>query len=244
MVMASEYLLKLAREQELPEKKRELTPKEKRQNWWHYHKGYVLAGVAVALFMAAVIRDVFFDRAPEPDYKVACIGSSYLPQDTVTALETALAELGEDLNQDGQVLVKVSEYPLFADESNYQTLMAAQVQLSADMDENGSFIFLLEDPAAFQEQFGLLAYPDGTVPAEGEDVSRGLYCRWSDCPVLAGLELGEYAQYYSDGTVTGGDNQEVLSGLYVARRKLWEEETDALAGAAAFWQKLTEDADF
>lgn len=241
--MASEYLLKLAREQAPPEKKRELTPKEKRQNWWHYHKWYVMIGAVALVLLGLMIREMFFDRDPVPDYKVACVGSAYLPEDTVAALETALAELGEDLNGDGQVLVRVNEYPLFADDTDYQTVMAAQVQLAGDMDNNGSFIFLLEDPAAFQEQVGILAYPDGSVPAEDADISEGLYCRWSDCPVLAGLELGEYTAYTTQGTVTG-DNQQILSGLYVARREIWEKESDSLAGAVAFWQKLTAGADF
>ncbi|MBQ7802006.1 MAG: hypothetical protein IJ375_06765 [Oscillospiraceae bacterium] len=241
--MASEYLKKLAREQAPREEKRELTPEEKRRNWWDYHKWYVAAAAAALVLLGLIVRDVFFNRDPEPDYQVAYVGSAYLPEDTGAALASALAELGEDLNGDGQVLVKVAEYPLFADEAaGYQTGMAAQVQLTVDLSNNESFFFLMEDPARVQEQLELLAYPDGTVPAAGEAPSEELWYAWTDCPVLTGLELGEYTEDTLDGTVTG-DNQELLSELYIARRVFTaEDEAELLPGWEALWAKLLEGA--
>ena len=97
--MASEYLKWLARD-EKPEPKRELTPKEKRKNWWHYHKWYVAVCVLAVLFVAAMAWDIIANRSQEPDYQVAHVGSTYLPDETVMALQNALADLGEDLNGD------------------------------------------------------------------------------------------------------------------------------------------------
>lgn len=233
--MASEYLTKLAKEQKPREEIRELTKKEKWRNWWDYHKWHVVIAAAAVLCAAVFVRDVFFDRAPEPDYQVAFVGSAYLPEATNTALASALAELGEDLNGDGQVLVKVTEYPLFADEANYQNAVAAQVRLTTNLSSDGIFLFLMEDPALFQERFGLLAYPDGTVPEEGEETSGDLWYAWTECPVLTGLDLGEYTQ--SD-TVTGS-NQEILSGMYIARRAFdADAQIENLDGQVAFWEKI------
>lgn len=237
--MASEYLMKKAREQVVPEQKRELTKAEKRANWWHYHKLYVIAGVVALAVLTGLIWDLLVKREPKPDYQIAYIGSSYLPGDTTAALETALQEICDDRNQDGKVIVKVKEYPLYADESaGYQTPVAAQVQLSVDISDYESFVYLLEDPEAFQRDFELLVRPDGTAPNPGE--TEGICYRWSDCPVLANLELGGYTEYTMNGTITG-DNQEVYSGMYVARRAVFADGGDQ-SGAIAFWQKLIEGA--
>ena len=233
--MASEYLMKLAREQALPEEKRELTRAEKRANWWHYHKLYVIAGVVALAVLAGFIWDFCVRKEPAPDYQIAYIGSTYLPEDTTAALETALEELCDDRNQDGQVMVKVRAYPLYADESaGYQTTVAAQVQLSVDISDYESLIYLMEDPAAFQRDFELLARPDGSVPEPEE--TEGIWFAWSDCPVLACLELGSYTEYTMSGTITG-DNQEVYSQMYIARRAVFEDGGDQ-SGAIALWEKL------
>lgn len=232
--MASEYLKKLAREQKIEEVKHEMTDKEKRQNWWYYHKYHVLIAVVALVLLGFMIKDLFFNREPEPDYQVAYIGSTYLPEDTAAALETELARMGGDLNQDGQVVVKVREYPLYADEANYQTVMSAQVQLSVDVGDCESFIFLMEDPERFQEDFELLTYPDGTLPEGNAD---GIWYAWTDCPVLMDLQLGEYTEYTTGGTIVGS-NREVLESLYIARRYVPEEYEGTKDGAIALWEQL------
>ena len=230
--MASEYLKWLARD-EKPEPKRELTPKEKRKNWWYYHKWHVVVCVLAVLFLAAMAWDIIANRSQEPDYQVAHVGSTYLPDDTVTALQNALADLGEDLNGDGQVLVRVNEYLIDDEMTGY----AGQVQLSVDISDYDSFIFLMEDPARFQEQFELLAYPDGTVPEEGAAVSENLWYSWTECPVLTALPLGGYTL----DSGAEGDNQKVLSELYIARRAYGDDHGFRyLDGNIALWEKMTE----
>ena len=234
--MASEYLLKLAREQNVPrEEKRELTKKEKWANWWHYNKFYVLAGVAAVVVLTALIWDLVIRKEPAADYQIACVSSAYLPEDTKAALEEALIPFCDDRNGDGRVLVRVKEYPLYADESAYQSIVAAQVQLSVDMTDCESVIYLIEDPEKFQQDFEMLARPDGTQPEAGE--TEGIWYAWSDCPVLAGLDLGTYAEYTMSGTLEG-DNQSVLADFFLARRVLNETNGDQ-SDAIAFWEILT-----
>lgn len=235
--MASEYLNKLAREQEI-EQKRELTQKEKRQNWWHYHKWHVVLCVLAVLLVGNTIWEIVFNKGNVPDYQVGFIGSDNLPADTVTALETALEALGEDLNGDGQVLVRVNQYLLNVDDANYMVSYGAQAQLMADTTDYQLFYFLMEDPKRFQEQYGLLAYPDGTVPNEFEEISEELWLSWAECPGLTGLPLGSFTLEAVDENVTG-DSQELLSGLYVARRAVWSEaEFEDLEGFETLWEKL------
>lgn len=228
--MASEYLKKLAKEQEpFQPVYQPKTPQEKRKNWWEYNKYYVLIGLAAVIVLGLMIRSTIVNRAPEPDYQVAVLGSGYLPEETVTALEEALMEYAHDLNEDGQALVKVVEYPLFADDVQFQVSMSAQVQLTVDFEYCDSIVFLMEDPELVQTNFAILAFPDGRIPGEEELTSSDIWYGWEDCPVLAGLELGE--------------NQELLSGLYLARRTMSAEQMAENAGAIAFWEALTQGAE-
>lgn len=216
--MASEYLQWLARN-EKPEEKRELTPKEKWKNWWHYHKWHVVIVLAAVLFVAALIRDVVRNINNEPDYQLAYIGTVSLPDETVAALEEALAELGEDRTGDGRVLVQVNQYLVDDKVMGY----AAQVQLWADAENCDSFVFLMEDPVQVQEKYEILAYPDGTAPEEGSTPSEDLWYSWAECPVLM-------------------ERQPELSELYVARRVV-RKDSDKLEGDVAFWETLTAGAE-
>ena len=227
--MASEYFKKLAKEQPVMEPIRQPeTPKEKWKNWWDYNKNYVIIGLAAVIAVGLMIRNTIVNRAPEPDYQVAVVGSTRLPEGAVQALEEALAAYGQDVNQDGRTLVEVAEYPLFSEDVIYQTAMAAQVQLSVDFEECDSIVFLMEEPERVQTHLEILAFPDGRIPEEGEVTSSDIWYGWKECPLLAGLELGDY--------------QEAFSGLYVARRIMNAEETAEHAEGIAFWETLTQGA--
>ena len=52
--MASEYLKWKYRDVK-PRETKELTPAEKRKNWWHYHKWHILTGVVLAAALASLI---------------------------------------------------------------------------------------------------------------------------------------------------------------------------------------------
>ena len=76
-----------------PRKERQYTRKEKWTNWWDYNlKWVILIGIAVAFVAYNFIGQYFF--VPKPDYNIAVVAPYYLPDDTVTALQTALARYG------------------------------------------------------------------------------------------------------------------------------------------------------
>lgn len=233
--MAGEYYRWLARDVK-PAEKRELTREEKIKNWWYYHKWHLLVAAVVIFLVADIVGDMLTERRNQPDYSVAYVGSSYLPDDTVAQLTEAMAGMGEDLNGNGKVQVKLHQYIAYpsgnedasAASVNYSMLYAAQVQLAADIETCGSYFFLLEDPAQFQADYQLLP--------------EGRYLAWTDCPVLEELPLGEYAVQTMEGTFTGS-SREVLSGLYIARRTFWGEETCKYPeGCEALWNRLTQGA--
>ena len=181
-----------------PRAEKQYTRKERWANWWNYNLKWVLLIGIVAAFVAySFIGQYFFTT--KPDYNVAVVAPYYLPDDTVTALQEQLARYGEDLNGDGKTVVTLNVYTLDYSAGDTQTesdaylTMAGTTKLATDVAGSLSSVFLLYDPAGFQESTGSLQYLDGTLPEAGSDSDWwNMVYRWTDCPVLAGLDLGEY----------------------------------------------------
>ena len=143
--MASEYLKKKYQDVK-PDVKRELTPAEKRKNWWHYHKWHVVIGAVLLAILGSMVWNTL--QRVMPDYQIAYVGTAALPDDTAAAVENGIAALGEDLNGDGRVVVRLVQYTS-SGEIDAQAAMAAEVRLMADMTACESYFFLLEDPEKF-----------------------------------------------------------------------------------------------
>lgn len=242
--MSSEYLKWKYRDVK-PEEKIPLTKQEKWKNWWHYHKWHVVIGIAGALILADMVCYALGVGRVMPDYQIAYVGSSPLPEDTAAAVEAAFASLGEDLNGDGRTAAQLVQYVPYAanggaDAAEYAA--ASEVKLVGDLDACESYFFLLEDPEAFQKTYHSLCRLDGSLPEHDDDSVDGVCLAWGSCPALAGQELGEYSEPVLGWTAEGA-NQEVLAPLYIARRGFWTEKTAAYPeGCAALWEKITEGA--
>ena len=151
----------------------------------------------------------------------------------------------EDRNGDGKVLVTLNVYTLDYSDEDPQTesaaylTMAGTTKLATDVQGGLSSIFLLYDPAGFEDSTGTLRYLDGSLPApDSDDDWWNMVYKWTDCPVLAGLDLGEYR---ADTThAQGGDSQQYLSDFYIGMRGAWNTATaENLAGGEELWQALT-----
>lgn len=238
--MASEYL-KWKYKDVTPEERRQLTPEERRKNWWHYHKWHVAVGVVLAGIGISLLWHALGIGRTRPDYQVAYVGTDALPDDTAAAIEQLFASLGEDLNGDGAVTVQLNQYASTGSK-DAEMAISAEVTLMADLMESQSYFFLLEDPARFQVNYHALRRLDGSLPEEGDWSSESVCLGWDQCPVLAGSELGGYSYEVMGETVTGSSDQ-LVSGLYLARRGYWTEKTAAYPeGCDALWNRLTEGA--
>lgn len=242
------------------EPERTYTKAEKAGNWWHYHKWHVVVVIVVLGILGAIVKDMFFRT--RPDYQVAYVGLQNLPEDTAAALTSALETFCDDRNGDGKVVVQLNQYSIDLTSATAETAEAAEstgsddttdpyvrmavlTRLSGDISSTeGSYIFLLEDPEAFQEATAALRYLDGTVPDNEEPAPdwENMVYRWTDCPVLTGLDLGTYTGYTLVDDTTGS-NQDVLSKLYIGCRGTWTDKAaEAYADDQALWQKITEGA--
>lgn len=236
--MASEYLKKKYRDVK-PDAPVQMTAAEKRRNWWHYHRWYV----GIVLLLLVIAGDIAWNALGrvKPDYRIAYVGASRLPDDTAAALEAGFASLGEDLNGDGKVTAALTQYASSGG-TDAGVAAAAEVSLLGDILECESYFFLLEDPEQFQREYHSLRRLDGSLPDEDGGSTGETYLRWEDCPALAGLELGEYSYELMGRTVTGS-SQELAARLYLARRGFWTEKTAAYPeGCDALWNRLTEGA--
>ena len=227
-----------------PRKERQYTRKERWANWWDYNlKWVIIIGIAAAFVAYNFIGQYFF--VTKPDYNVAVVAPYYLPEDTVNALQDALAAYGEDRNGDGKVVVTLNVYTLDYSDTETQTesaaylTMAGTTKLAADVQGGLSSVFLLWDPAGFEESTGSLRYLDGTLPAADSDEDWwNMVYRWTDCPVLTGMALGSYT---SDAVQSAsGDSQQLLADYYIGIRGAWNKDSaDLLEGGEDLWNALT-----
>ena len=247
--MAGEYVRWLARDVK-PLEKKELTPQEKRRNWWDYHKWHVVIAIVCLVLAVDLASDVVRNARNKPDYTIAYVGYTDLPDGIVLAVEEAFAALGEDLNGNGKVQVELVKYQLYDEsaqsdnpalqEQNAERGYSASMLLTANIEMTESMIYLLEDPEFFNANYPILCHADGVLPEVGSDAP--LYYLWKDCPVLAGLELGTFEIPVVDGSAVG-DCQKALENIAVARRGLWDDAaTEKSDGAIRLWEILTEGA--
>lgn len=239
--MASEYLNWKFRDVKPDPRPAPLTPQEKWNNWWHYHKWQVAAGAAVCLMAADLACNALGVGKVRPDYQIAYVGQSPLPDQTAAAVEQAFEALGTDANGDGRTVVQLHQYLLVDDGGeNAEYAYANQVTLMGDLEDADSYFFLLENGETFQADDAVLADASGALAQAGE---TPLTLRWSDCPALAGQDLGSYTQTLL-GQEISGSSQELLSSLTLARRGFWEDRTcDHQDACDDLWNTLTKGAD-
>lgn len=227
------------------EKPSPLTGRARLENWWYYNKWFLLGGILLGAIVLRLILGALGVGRVRPDYQIAYLGAYRLPEQTAGALTEALEALGQDLNGDGQVVVQLNQYAGGAPEGEAGLEQAAaETALMADLTEGESYFFLLEDPGTFQKEYQLLARRDGSCPEEGDRSAEDKVFRWGDCPVLAGLALGEYQEELLGQTISG-DSQHLLENLYLGRRCFYPEnpkQAEFPEGCAALWEELTKGA--
>ncbi|MBR2823647.1 MAG: hypothetical protein IKE24_08185 [Clostridia bacterium] len=222
--MASEYLRWKYRDVQ-PDEKPTYTRTQKAKNWWHYHWAWVLLGALLLIAGGDILLNAMGFGVTQPDYQAAYIASAPLEEEAITALEAALASLGEDCNGDGRVVFRIQSYVDMASSGETEAAQyaaAAQVRLMADMESCESYFFLCADPEKVQENYQILARADGELAGLGE---APRVIAWESLP-LAREETPAL---------------QALSGLWLARRGFWQERTCAYrAQCDALWEKLTE----
>lgn len=220
---------------------KQYTRKEKFANWFYYYKWWLLIVLALLYVAGSILWNKLGVGKTRPDYRLAYVGSAFLPDQCREALETELARLAEDTNGDGRVVVEIRQYITadLTDPENFAYNYATEMKLAADISGEESYFFLMEDAEAFQKDYQVLAYLDGAIPEDGDFSAEGKALRWQECPVLAGLELGDFEENYADQTITVSC-QEWLADLYFGRRFFYGGSVNKGTKAREnFWLVLT-----
>lgn len=207
------------------------------KNWWYYHKWYVIIGIILFLIACNLIGNALGLFQKSPDLQIAYVGKTPLPPNAAAAIQEAFTSLAADYNHDGEILVQVNQYINGNDDKDIDTAYyqyASEITLIGDISDCDSYFFLLEDPVDFQRTYQLLAAADGSCPEQSDYETADKIFQWSDCPVLAEMELGTYTDT-SLGQTTTGSNQDILSKLYLGRRCFY---TDAVTEHAGECSKL------
>lgn len=186
------------------------TPKEKRDNWWFYHKRPLIVGLLVTALVVSMVYSIV--SKVEPDYTVTLITSYSMPQAGIEELERCIRPYADDRNGDGQVKVMVENlaFPGIATQSvdTVQEQQASLVKLAASASTNESMIYLHDEASfsAIEGNFeGFFLYNDGTdMPVTARDFENAMR-PWSDFKAFS-----EFAPQAQDENFTN----DMLSKLY------------------------------
>lgn len=211
--MASEYLMKKYKDVK-PDEPKELTPKEKRANWLHYHRIHFVIAAIVVVLGIGFVKDVLMKT--EPDYQIGYFSDVYLDPEVETAIENRMAELGDDLNGDGKVVVQLNTYVIHESDPTSYTV---QISMVGDMSVGISDYYLVTDPVQFQLDYGVLTMSDGSIFDEGMDPNLCIRYDMKNCAVFDDIDLDQT--------------------LYLTRRQFSkEEDIQAHAAAGGLWEKM------
>ena len=210
--MAREHLLLGESEETIHvTEEKPLSKKEKRKNWWYYHKIHLLIGFVVVLIGGYFVYDMA--TKVYPDYTIAVLSEDECGGDLLQCVADELSDYGVDRNGDGQVVVSIANYALGSGDGNADDAQTAK--LAGDTTTFDSVIYI-SDPSCFErlKNESLYAYIDGTTPEEGATDYENMYVLWSDCKGLADANL---TSTWYEG-VSSDDLQKLFSDYHVSLR--------------------------
>ena len=263
---SARYTLNIDPEDLKPDEPIEYTKKQKMANWWHYNwKIVAVIVVLVAIAGHYILKAVttvhpdeqiaLVSAQPLPSELQTALeqalggvmadsngdGQVLVQVDTYTIDFTGYAEPSEseaaggaapgaeqDAADVGAAMTDVA--------SNYEQV-ASLTRLTADIQDNQTLIFLLDDPAGFQEVGGVLASSEGAAAPDPKSLEGVDLFLWEDCPALTGLELGEYTDMLGQNAAP---SEALFQGLALARRGFAEGKELKTYGAEneAFFKTL------
>lgn len=201
--------------------------RDRLKNFFYYYKWWLALGIFLFFSLCSILMGMFGKK--KPDYSIACISGKVAEEHVLQEIENAFALLGEDLNGDKKVTVRVHYYPLGLhtnDENTYYYGYAADVRLQADILANDSYLFLMEDPQLVQTQYQILADREGRMPAAEDSSVSGRAVLLRDTAFLDKAVLSDEAKAF-------------LEDLYIGRRGYYGKTPEYLDKYEELWQRYT-----
>ena len=165
-----------------------VTGKDKRKNWWYYHKVHLLVGIIVVGLVGSFIYSMV--TKVNPDYTIGLLTSYSMPSNGLDQLEKCITPYADDRNGDGQVVVTVVNY-VYSDDADADATQqqAAVVRFLADASSNTCMIYLHDQEAS-------MLFPEA-ISAVCSSITTARPCRrmptivenamlsWDEIPALA-----------------------------------------------------------
>ena len=195
-----------------------LTPKEKRKNFWYYHKVHILIAVLCVAVLGWTIHE--FTSRVNPDYQIGMVTMQDYPDAVIRQMEEQIAAIADDRNGDGQVVVRVNYYHIFPDNtSDANGYLANAAKFQGDIAVGDSMLFFIDDECLVRyctDNAGLFTYKDGSTPKNEATDFQNLGRKWTEFPFLTGMSLeGQSAE---SGEIITTDYQELLKDMNVCVR--------------------------
>lgn len=203
-----------------------LTPKQRRDNWWRYYWLYVLCAVLAVITLCGVL----WERVSRASYdcSVALVTRYAATPSELSSLQAALEAVCPDVDGDGEIHVAINaiqiDYTSTAlDDAAIQVMTANVDKLNSDFYTRQSGIFLLDDPENFQTSHGALAYLGGALPPEGAADWENMTVPWSGWSGGGAVELVNCQ----------------ADRLWFARRMVVDSKDEkAFAGEQLLWEQM------
>ncbi len=148
--MARERYLRGISEEELrPDPKpieQPWTPKSWLENFWYHHKvGILIGGFTLIALVILIVQTATRER---PDYTAVLVTENALLSEEVAYLEQVLAQYGEDVNGDGEIVVQINN--LFLGGKQYANQDANAQSLQMQLITGDTLLYLYEP--AYEER--------------------------------------------------------------------------------------------
>lgn len=141
----------------------------KLQNWWDYHKWYVIAGGVLIWIIFDFAVSNWRAGCDQPDFKIAYVARMPLDEGLTALLEREFSLFAVDRNGDGKTNVRLNAYIYGTDSvvpDGGIAKMAADIRLIGDIAAEESFLFLTDDVQRLQSGYRILADTNGVCSSE------------------------------------------------------------------------------
>lgn len=126
------------------EEKYVMNKKQKWEYFWEYYRWHVI--VAVVIICAIINITLEISNKANPDYTIALISTSSVPEDTLEEMENEVAKYVSDINGDGDVEVSISLYQInYENTSDSENITANVTRLLAELSLDSTFIYIVDD---------------------------------------------------------------------------------------------------
>lgn len=87
------------------EKQERMSPREWLENIWYHYKWSIIFGGLLVVFIVISLTQLLSTK--DPDVTIMHVGPMYISSDAAATIETTVAKLSDDYNDDGEVKVEI-----------------------------------------------------------------------------------------------------------------------------------------